>query len=113
MTDDEARKSPGRRQPTEGRGNHLRAGADTDRTDSDWSVLGLIQIRHLADRGEPFSSFDLTEAGLPNPENPAKWGALFREAHKDGVIVPVGYLQSRRPSRHRSIVRLWVGSKAA
>lgn len=75
-----------------------------------WYATAHAALNRLARSGDSFTAFDLTEAGVGQPEHPSQWGALFREAHRDGVITPVGFLESQRPSRHKAIVRLWVGA---
>lgn len=47
---------------------------------------------------------------MPDPDHPARWGALFQSAVRSGLIVPVGYRLSRRPSRHGGVVRVWKGA---
>lgn len=44
---------------------------------------------------------------LPDPPSFNCFGALFNKAARDGVIVQVGYVKSRRASAHKRVVGLW------
>lgn len=79
---------------------------------SDWRDTAMPALRRLAETGREFEAFDLTEAGVPDPENPNQWGALFQAAYRAGVIERVGFRESRRPSRARGLCRVWRGVDA-
>jgi hypothetical protein len=72
--------------------------------DSWWRSCADAAIKHLVAIGEPFSA-DHVVALVPEPEHPCQWGARFHAAVRDGVIRPVGYVLSTRPSRHRGVQR--------
>lgn len=74
-----------------------------------WLSTARRALRTLAATGRTFEAYDLTELGVDDPDHPNRWGALFRAAHNDGLIVPVGYAQSRRPGRSGGATRLWRG----
>ncbi len=79
--------------------------------DDFWWPTGMRAMRWLADTNTTFEAFDLTELGVPDPDHPARWGALFRAAHKAGIIRPAGYTQSRRPGRAGGLCRVWTGAQ--
>jgi hypothetical protein len=91
--------------------------ADTDefipQLDEWWADGGAMRaIEDLAGRGVPFSADALRDDpwSLPDPPHPSQWGALFRQAAAAGLIVQVGYVASRHPSRHGGVQRLWRGA---
>ena len=75
-----------------------------DGMDSWWRSCADAGIKHLVAIGEPFSA-DHVVALVPEPEHPCQWGARLHAAVRDGVIRPVGYVPSTRPSRHRGVQR--------
>lgn len=77
--------------------------------DTWWRDSAERALRDLAASGRTFEAYDLTEMGVPDPDHPNRWGALFRAAHTAGLIEPVGYAQSRRPGRSGGLTRLWRG----
>lgn len=79
----------------------------------DWWWSGAMRaLEHEATSGRPFAADDLAETyGLPAPDHPGRWGALFRVAHKRGLVEPVGFRQSRSPSRAGGVLRVWRGSR--
>jgi hypothetical protein len=86
-----------------------RANGSMDRWWRSCATAGLV---HLAALGRPFTADDLRDLGVPEPSHPNYVGALFIGASKAGVIRPVGFAQARRPSRHASWMRQWVGGEA-
>lgn len=88
--------------------------AEVDRdTDDWWKSCALAGVRHLAALGGPFTAHDVAALGVPEPDHPARWGALFNSAAHAGVIVAAGVTRSSRPTVHRSLVRQWVGGHPA
>lgn len=77
-----------------------------------WRSTATAGLVHLAALGRPFTADDLRDLGIPEPSHPNYVGALFIGASKAGVIRPVGFAQARRPSRHASWMRQWVGGEA-
>ena len=71
----------------------------------------MSPIRAAVPSGEPFTANDLRADGLWEPDKPARWGSLFRQAQMEGVIVSVGVLNSKRSQRHGSLSRIWVGAQ--
>lgn len=50
-----------------------------------------------------------TRDHLADPDVPNRWGAMFNAAYKEGLIEPVGFAYSRRPTRSGGICRVWRG----
>lgn len=76
-----------------------------------WMSSAMRALRWWADSGQPFEAFSLTELGVPDPDHPNRWGALFRAASTAGLIEHHGYTQSRRPGRSGGLTRTWVGRR--
>lgn len=74
-----------------------------------WRDTARRALADLAASGREFTAHDLTEAGVPEPDHPNRWGSLFRQANTAGLIVPVGYRPSTRPSRAGGVCRVWRG----
>ena len=88
--------------------------AEVDRgSDGWWRSCALAGVQHLAAIGEPFTAHDVAQLGVPDPDHPARWGALFRAARTEGLIVPVAIVPSTRRTVHGALVRLWVGAEHA
>lgn len=82
--------------------------------DAWWSACARQAIEWLASTREPFAADDMfVECGLPEPRSSAQVGAAFRVAAAAGIIEAVGARQSTTPSRHGSLVRVWVGVEVA
>ncbi len=82
-----------------------------DQADDWWLSVAMRGLRWLADTGQPFETFDLTELGVPDPDHPNRWGALFRAAHTAGLIEHHGYAIARRPGRAGGLTRTWTGTR--
>lgn len=67
----------------------------------------------LAAEGHPFDSYHLSELGVPEPHHPGQWGALFRTYSNRGLIEPLGFEYSRRPTRSGGVCRTWRGTERA
>ncbi len=80
-------------------------------TDAWWRSCADAAITYPAALDEPFSS-DHMAALVPEPDHPCRWRGRFNAAVWDGVIRPVGYVLSTRPSRHRGVQRLYRGGAA-
>jgi len=84
-----------------------------DRADDQWKDSAERAVRELAGRRVDFTAEDLTDLGVPDPDHPARWGSLFAAMKKLGVVRPVGYRASARPSRNGGVCRVWQGTGAA
>lgn len=80
-----------------------------DAADDWWRSTAERALLWWAESGVEFDAFDLTQLGVPDPDHPNRWGALFGAAKATGLIEPVGYRQSRRPGRHGGVCRVWKG----
>jgi hypothetical protein len=75
-----------------------------------WRSSCQQAITAMASTGREFQAFDLVEQfGLGEPSSTALWGSVFRLMHLAGVIRPVGYAQSKRPTVAGSACRTWRG----
>lgn len=74
-----------------------------------WLSTARAALETLARTGLPFTANDLTELGVTDPDTPARWGSLFAAAKHGGLIRPIGYTPSPRPSRSGGVCREWVG----
>lgn len=120
MTSPEHEEAPAERQLDEGSENHLGAGLAQDATrtglerardnaDQWWWSPAWRAVTWLAATRTDFTAWDVTLLGVPDPDNPARWGALFRAAATAGLIEPIGYAPSARPARSGGICRVWRG----
>ncbi len=81
----------------------LAAVAESDRW---WHSCGWRGIAWWAETGLPFEVADVAELGVPEPDRPERWGALFAGAQTARLIEPAGLTLSRRTGRP---TRLWRG----
>jgi hypothetical protein len=78
--------------------------------ETEWVEAARRAIEELATGGMEFDADDVRRlAG--EPPTPAVIGAVFREAHKRGLIRVSGYRTATRMQRHGSIVRIWRGER--
>lgn len=78
-----------------------------DNATPDWRTRAEQAIAQLAATEPWFTATNVREL-VGEPDNPNRWGALFRNASRAGVIRGTGYLASGRKSRHQAPVRVWV-----
>ena len=81
--------------------------------DLTWREDALEAIEQLAAKGQPFDSYDLSQAGLRQPPHHNMWGRAFRTASERGIITAVGAHRSKRKSRSGGSCYVWVGKGAA
>lgn len=74
-----------------------------------WSDCATRALTWMAELRQPFDAWDLVLLGVPEPDDHHRWGGLFRVARQKGLIEPVGYAPSRRPTAAGSIARIWRG----
>lgn len=77
-----------------------------------WADAAETGMKHLAQRGAPFSADDLREliGGVAGePEKPNAYGGLFLSWSKQGLIRRAGYVASRGPKNNAREQKLWVG----
>ena len=77
--------------------------------DLDWTDDAMNVLVEVAAKGQPFTAYALTEAGLRNPPSPSMWGTLFRQAAHEGAIRPAKtpYVRSPRPGRNGGVCAQW------
>jgi hypothetical protein len=80
-----------------------------ENSDDFWRSCAMRGLTWMAELGQPFDAWALVELGVPEPDSFRRWGGLFRVAHQQGLIEPVGYAPSRRPTAGGSIARVWWG----
>lgn len=68
-------------------------------------------IQRKAKSGKPFTADDVRPSKT-EPDHPNQMGLLFRHASQAGLIQPVGWITSTRPSRHGAPIRLWIGTRS-
>lgn len=83
-----------------------------DHADEPWRDCAERAVREMAGRRVDFTAEDLSDLGVPDPDVPARWGSLFAAMKKQGVVRPVGWRTSRKPSRNAAVVRVWQGVAA-
>jgi hypothetical protein len=79
--------------------------------DAWWAACCDAAIRHLAVLDRPFTA-DSVQALIPPADHPCRMGGRFHAAVRAGVIRPIGYALSQRPSRRRGVLRLYRGGAA-
>lgn len=84
-----------------------------ENADDWWRSVAERGLMYWARSGIPFDAHDVTLLGVPDPDHPNRWGALFQAAARAGLIEPVGYHRSRRPGRHGGVCRVWKGTEKA
>ena len=81
-----------------------------DNEDEWWKSCADRAIDTLAATGRPFTADDIRDMGVPDPTSPRAWGARFLTASRQGRIVRVGYVPSRRASVHAHPIAQWRGA---
>lgn len=81
-----------------------------ENADDFWKATADQAIDHLASTGRPFTADDVRDLGVPDPTSPRAWGARFLTASRQGRIVRVGYVPSRRASVHAHPIAQWRGA---
>ncbi|MGZ4590248.1 MAG: hypothetical protein ACXV2H_07115 [Actinomycetes bacterium] len=80
-----------------------------ENADDEWKVLALNKIAFLAGTGFTFQAYTLVEHGVPEPDHPSRWGAIFNHAAQAGLIAAAGYGPSARPTVKASACKQWRG----
>lgn len=77
--------------------------------DLDWTSDAMNVLVEVAGKGEPFTAYSLTQAGLREPPHKNMWGTLFREAARLGYIRRAfpNYIPSPRPARKGGVCAQW------
>lgn len=66
-------------------------------------------LLEVAGKGQPFTAYSLTQAGLREPPVSNMWGTLFRQAAQLGYIKRAWphYVPSPRPARKGGVCAQW------
>lgn len=77
--------------------------------DLDWMSDAHNVLVEVAAKGQPFTAYALTQAGLREPPHTNCWGALFRAAARLGHIKRAWphYVPSPRPTRKGGVCSHW------
>lgn len=80
-----------------------------------WLALVRPAFEQAAGRPGTFTAYAVVrDAGLPEPPDPAHhWGRLLGLLRDEGLIRPVSWAASDRPTTRHSGVRTWRGTPAA
>ncbi|TQS44359.1 hypothetical protein FL583_15615 [Cryptosporangium phraense] len=92
---------------------HL-ADIGTDEWWRDCCDRGIVALAAQTYRtGATFQAFDLIDIGVPEPDSPNRWGPRLLAAARAGIVEPVGYGPSKRPTVAKSAARIWRGTALA
>jgi len=77
--------------------------------DLDWMSDAHNVLVEVAAKGQPFTAYSLTQAGLREPPHSNMWGKLFRDAATAGHIKRAwpNYVPSPRPARKGGVCAQW------
>lgn len=78
-----------------------------------WRVDAEAALHELAASGDVFTIDDLRRAGIPDPDKPQRWGALFAVMRNVGVIECAGAQEHRIKAGDAQLIRQWRGSASA
>lgn len=78
-----------------------------ENTDDAWNDEVDSVIETLANSRDSFTSDDVWANVSFLPHHNSSMGAAFNRAAKSGLIKKVGWVESRRPSAHARVVRVW------
>ena len=95
------------------------AAADhADRVASGWTdkAYGIL-LAFSSACSHPFAAEDVRReaaaAGLEEPPDPRAWGAVLQAASRDGLLVRVGFGESKNKQAHCRPVALWMRRRSA
>lgn len=78
--------------------------------DTTWKADARDWIKTWAAFDLPITADD-TRFSLREPPHPNMVGAAFRAACSAKIIRPIGYTESKSPSRHGAVIRVWAGTE--
>ena len=80
-------------------------------SNSDWRTRVRCLIQNLAKERDEFTSDDVREEAIRleigDPHHLNAWGAAMSALAKEGVIKRIGYVQSKRPVAHATVIGVW------
>ncbi|MEC3853463.1 hypothetical protein [Paenarthrobacter ureafaciens] len=78
-----------------------------------WRADAVAAVHTLAASGRVFTVDHLRRAGIPDPDKPQRWGALFAVMRNSGVIECAGMQEHRIKAGDSQLIRQWRGSANA
>ncbi|GAB3621791.1 hypothetical protein GCM10027417_30530 [Glutamicibacter endophyticus] len=81
--------------------------------DADWRDIATRAARELGRTEHPFTVDSLRRWGVPDPDKPERWGALFAGLARQKIIQFHGLALHRGPGGRVSAIRVWVGGPEA
>lgn len=77
--------------------------------DPGWAKRFDLIASHLANRGLPFTSEDVTRL-VGQPDHPNRVGARMNALARKNVIRRVDFVKARRSNQHAALISIWVGT---
>jgi len=78
----------------------------------EWRDDALDVVARLAAAGDAFTAEDVRrDLGGLAPGDDNWWGLMIAEAHRRGLVVPLGYVRATRRARRRSVLGRWVAPR--
>lgn len=78
-----------------------------------WHAAALDGLAAVARTRREFTTQDLRDHGIPEPDRPQHWAVLFALAERAGVISRVGWKQIVQPCGQRKSSGLWTAGGGA
>ena len=78
-------------------------------TDDWWLSCAEQALAVLVRTRREFSTDDLRDLGVPDPDVPNRWGSFVAAAKSRGDIIPCGVAISRSKGRNSGYLRVWRG----
>ena len=77
---------------------------------ADWMEVALSAVRDYAQENERFTTEQIRAANpdMPAPPDKRAWGSVVRTAHREGFIVPHGWVRAESRTVHGMVVTMWV-----
>lgn len=80
---------------------------------AEWVETAEAALLECVADGEPFTVQDLRRRGVPDPDDPRRWGCVIAAARRRGWVQLYDHAEQDRANRDRAIVRVWIpGPKA-
>ena len=79
-------------------------------TDAWWLSCAEAALAELVKSRREFTTDDMRELGVPEPDHSCRWGSMLAAAKARGDVVKVDYRASKRPGRNGGIRAVWLGT---
>lgn len=88
---------------------HAMAKVAADHAGEDWKELAYASFKEFARLNYEFTTEQVREASLHVPPPPDKraWGFIARQAVKDEIVQPIGFIRTENRMAHGRHVTLW------